>query len=391
MIVGIKDSAKLFGIIVLVLCAVLVCSMFVNYYMDLTLIKDDITDVSELALYDALVSTTTVVCLTAGGCLTLTSVVMLIFYIKHYVDAHKKQLGILKALGYSDWKIAGSFWAFGGSIFLGAVCGLAGAYIIMPLFYATQNKDHLIPDVTMHFHPTIFVWFLILPSMVFSLLSILFARFELKRPALSLLREETIVKTKIKKERKNSQKNQGKCSEMSSSFLSDLRKSILSSGKMLVFFMIFSSFCFSAMTQMSFRMKDLSSELMGAIMLIIGLTLAFVTFFLSVSAVLRRNTKSIAIMQAFGYYEKECRRAVLDCYRPLSYIGFLLGTLYQHFLLKLMVNIVFADYPDMPAYSFDHKLMLVSFVSFVVVYELMMVLYSKKIKKMSLREIMSEL
>ena len=58
-----------------------------------------------MVFYNAQVSTAKVVCLVSGGCLLITSVVMLMFYIKHYIDTHKKELGILKALGYSNEKV----------------------------------------------------------------------------------------------------------------------------------------------------------------------------------------------------------------------------------------------------------------------------------------------
>ena len=60
-----------------------------------------------------------------------------------------------------------------------------------------------------------------------------------------------------------------KSSELS--FVEYLKRNTLKSKKALVFFIIFASFCFSAMTQMSFSMKDLSSEMMGVMMLVIGL------------------------------------------------------------------------------------------------------------------------
>lgn len=55
----------------------------------------------------------------SGGSLFLTTVVLLCFYIGHYVDTHKKQLGILKALGYSRIAIAKGFAVFGLSVFVG--------------------------------------------------------------------------------------------------------------------------------------------------------------------------------------------------------------------------------------------------------------------------------
>mgnify|MGYP002508794103 CR=1 FL=1 len=74
---------------------------------------------------------------------------MLIFYIKHYIDTHRVHLGILKALGYSDIKIAKHFWVFGLSVLVGAVAGYGLAFAIMPVFYSVQNADGLIPSVTL--------------------------------------------------------------------------------------------------------------------------------------------------------------------------------------------------------------------------------------------------
>ena len=91
MVVGIKDAAKLLGISIISCCAVLVCTMFLNYYIDIVSIKEQITMPQVMVFYEAQVSTAKVVCMVSGGCLLMTSVIMLIFYIKHYIDTHKKQ------------------------------------------------------------------------------------------------------------------------------------------------------------------------------------------------------------------------------------------------------------------------------------------------------------
>ena len=106
MLVGIKNVSKLIGISIIASCAVLVCTMFLNFYFDVRLIESEITSELSMFFYNAQVSTAKVVCLVSGGCLLLTAIVMLLFYIKHYIDMHKKELGILKALGYSNIKIA---------------------------------------------------------------------------------------------------------------------------------------------------------------------------------------------------------------------------------------------------------------------------------------------
>lgn len=392
MVVGIKDAAKLTAISVMIGCAVLVCTMFVNYYFDMTLIKDQILSEQEMILYQAQEATTKVICLTAGGCLLATSVVMLFFYIKYYIDTHKKEMGILKAIGYGRWNISIHFWVFGVSVFLGAAAGFAGAFLIMPWFYAQQNKDQLIPEVLLRFHPQVLGYFVILPTVFFSVLAIFCAFIQLKRPVMQLLKEYLPVSKKSVEgaEERSGAHKAGKAEKEEGSFIQNLKRNTLRSKKTLVFFIIFASLCFSSTTQMSFGMKDLSSEMMAALMLLIGLTLAGVTLLLAITTVIRGNTRTIAMMQAFGYSKKECSRALLGGYRPVSYIGFGLGTIYQYGLLRGMVDMVFRDVEGVPAYEFDVPMMLLSLVAFVIFYEAVMYYYTEKIKGISIKEIMLE-
>jgi len=382
MLIGIKNASKLVGISIIACCAVLVCTMFLNFYFDVQLIKGEITSELSMIFYNAQVSTVKVVCLVSGGCLLITSVVMLMFYIKHYIDTHKQELGILKALGYSDLTVAKNFWVFGMSTLIGTVIGFGGAFLMMPWFYALQNEDKMLPEIAIHFHPTIFLYFVLLPTVGFSLLAIGYAWYKLKKPVLSLLKNDVQASAKVKKQKEEP------ISECS--FVDDLKKNTLRSKKVLVFFIIFASFCFSAMTQMSFSMKDLSSEMMGVMMLIIGLALAFTTLFLAITTVINGNTKTIAMMRVFGYSQKECCKAILGGYRPMSYIGFAIGTIYQYALLRLMVDIVFKDVEGVPAYEFNVLVMLISLVVFILVYEILMFVYSEKIRKISIKKIMIE-
>ncbi len=382
MLVGIKNASKLVGISIIACCAVLVCTMFLNFYMDIRLVKSEITSELSLIFYNAQVSTAQVVCLVSGGCLLMTSVIMLIFYIKHYIDTHRKVLGILKALGYSNFKIAKSFWVFGISAFSGTVIGFGSAFLLMPWFYTLQNEDKMLPEITINFHPSILLYFVVLPTVCFSVLSVYYACYKLKKPVLLLLKDNLQTASKTPKHRSEKDREL--------SFVEDLKRSTLKAKKTLVFFIIFASFCFSAMTQMSFGMKDLSSEMMGVMMLVIGLVLAFTTLFLAITTVINGNTKTIAMMKVFGYSQKECCRAILGGYRPMSYIGFAIGTVYQYGLLRLTVDIIFKDFEDIPAYEFDFPVMIISLVVFIAIYEILMYVYSEKIKKISIKEIMIE-
>ena len=380
MIVSFKDTIKLIAISIMVACGVFVSTLFLSYNMDIVKIKDQIVNEQVQVFYDAQVKTSIVVSSVSGGCLSLTSVVMLIFYIKNYIDTHKKELGILKAIGYPNIRIALDFWVFGLSTLFGAIIGYLGAHIIIPLFYNVQNKDNIIPEVTYNFHPLLILCLIVLPTLLFSLVAILYANHSLKGSTLYLLEDKLDVP---KKEKKYKEKNND------NSYLKELKKVTLGK-KTLTFFIIFAAFCFSSMTQMSFSMKDLASSLMGIMVLIIGLLLACTTLLLATITVINGNKKNIAMMKVFGYSQKECSKSIIDVYRPLSYIGFFVGTFYQYGLLRIMVDIVFKDFEGVPEYKFDFPMMFVSLVCFIIFYELIMNIYSKRIKNISIKEVMIE-
>ncbi len=289
MVVGIKDTSKLLGILVIVFCAVLVCTMFLNYRMDLSAMEQEITFGQMRIFYEAQLSTATVVCAVSGGCLLLTSGVMLLFYIRYYIDTHKKELGILKALGYSGLKIAKHFWVFGSSVFLGAALGFLGAFGLIPSFYQVQNADQFLPEIPIHLHPSLFAFLVLLPTAAFAALAVGFAWQKLNMPVIRLLKDSLYHSAKSKKRKT--------VPVSSRPFLEDLKTNTRRDKKILVFFILFASFCFSSMTQMSAGMKDLGSVMMGAMMLLIGLVLACTTLFLAITTVINGNKKTIAMMQ----------------------------------------------------------------------------------------------
>lgn len=379
MVVSIKDAAKLSGIVIIACCAVLVCTLFLNFNLDIAAVRGQVA-AEALPLYEAQVSTGRVVSAVSGGCLLLTSVVMLLFYIRHYIDSHKKQLGILKAMGYSSGRIARHFWVFGASVFLGAAAGFAGAFGLMPTFYRVQNAEHMLPDYTVRFHSSLAMYLVLLPTAFFALLAVGYAYRKLRAPVMALLYEMTDARPP----------KRAAAARRERPFLRELRSGTLRRRKTLVFFMAFASFCYAAMTQMSVQMKDLSSVMMAVMMLLIGLVLAFTTLFLGITTVARANAKSIAMMRVFGYRAGECAEALLGGYRPAAYIGFAVGTVYQYVLLRVTVTVVFRDVIGTPDYPFDWPAALVSALTFTLLYEGIMRLYAAKMRNISVKEIMLE-
>ncbi|MBR1598963.1 MAG: ABC transporter permease [Lachnospiraceae bacterium] len=378
MIVSIKDSVKLFGISIMACCAVTVCNLFLNYYIDLTAVKDLIDNPYSQTFYDAQLMTAKVVCAVSGGCLLLTTVVMLFFYIKHYIDSHSKEIGILKALGYSDIRIAGGFSVFGLSVFVGCILGYLLSFALMPSFYHIQNKDEYLPDFSVHVHYSLFVYLVIAPTVFFGLLAVCNSVMKLRQPCINLL------KGIVNRKGRNYTGKDGKA------FVDDMKNAVLKSRKTLVFFIAFSSFCFSAMIQMASSMDELASEMMGLMILIIGIVLAFTTLYIATTAVIRSNQKNITMMRVFGYQSSECKHSVLDGYRPAAYIGFIAGTAYQYLLLKIMVEIVFSDVENVPDFEFDVAMFFITLGVFIIVYEGIMMIYGRYMRKISLKQIMSE-
>ncbi|MDE5802839.1 MAG: FtsX-like permease family protein [Lachnospiraceae bacterium] len=382
MVISLKDSFKLLGIFIMSCCAVTVCALFLNYNMDLAELEPQISDGMVRVFYDAQVMTGKVVIAVCGGCLLVTTVILLFFYIRNYIDTHKKELGILKALGYSNFKIAGSFWVFGLSVLIGTVAGYGIAITLMPGFYRVQNKEKILPEFSMHFHPLPALCLTVLPAALFALLSVLYSYRKLGMPVLELLREKTAVKVRKKKE--------GKKAKKELPFLRELQRSTLGASPALVFFIGFAAFCYSSMMQMSSSMDELASAFMAAMMIIIGIVLACTSLFLAITSVVNGNKKTIAMLRVFGYSEKACSSSILGGYRPVAYIGFVIGTIYQYMLLKIMVTVVFADVDMVPEYNFDFKAFGIVLVSFAILYELVMWRYTEKLKKVSIKEVMLE-
>lgn len=378
MVVGIKDSFKLIGVMVVSFCAVFVCTLFMNYSLDLAAVEELVGDGQVRIFYEAQKMTCRVVCGVTGGCLLATSVVLLCFYSKHYIDTHQKELGILKALGYSNLEIARGFGVFGFSVLLGTAAGFLGAVCMMPFFYGTQSEQSLLPELTVRIHPSLLVFLVLLPGALFAVLAVLYAWYKLRTPVQELLRG----KTEKVKEYKNAKKELP--------FLQELRRGTVRQRKILVFLIGFAAFCYSAMLQMSSRMEEFASAMMGVMMLLIGLTLACVTLLLAVTTVINANTKTIAMLRVFGYSAKECSKAILGGYRIFAWLGFALGTGYQYGLLKVMVTVVFRDVEGVPDFYFDLPAFLIALVSFVLLYELAMHCYARRISGISVKQIMLE-
>ena len=148
---SVKDIRKLVVVSIIGACAVFVANLFLNFYLDIEQLEISKTNPMMQTYYDAQVALSWMVAMVSGVVLSLTSVLLMCFYIKQFVDDHKEQLGILKALGYSNGQLAKRFWAFGLSFGAGALLGYFASFFMMGHFYDFRNEKGILPEITIHF------------------------------------------------------------------------------------------------------------------------------------------------------------------------------------------------------------------------------------------------
>ena len=81
MMVSFKDGLKFIGISIVCFCAVFVCTFFLNYYIDILPLKDEVS-AELMPLYTAQLATAKMTCGITGGFLSVIAIIMLFFYIK---------------------------------------------------------------------------------------------------------------------------------------------------------------------------------------------------------------------------------------------------------------------------------------------------------------------
>jgi len=377
MAISFKSVLKLLGVSIVCFCAVFVCTFFLNFYLDVLPLRDTVEE-PYLPLYDAQLAMAKMCCAITGGVLALITIIMIIFYVKLYVDEHAKELGTLKALGYSANKLAANFMLFGLSAFIGCASGYGLGHAVMSPIYESLTIEGL--TVTIHYHVSLLFALVIAPTVLFALVAYACAYMLLKKPALSIIKGD---KKQRKVKEKVSNKNHG-------SFLKEMSFKSVTSNKLLTFFVAFSCFCFSAMVQMGASMEELVDGTMGWLILVIGLVLAVTSIFMSLTSLIKNSSKSIAMMKTFGYPLAQCVLAIFAGYIPFALLGFAIGTAYQYGLLSLMVNVIFKDVGEVPDYTFNVNAMFFTLAAFIVYYVAVTAFYVAKINKVSVKEIMLE-
>ena len=378
---SIKDLYRLVVVSVISFCAVFVSNLFLNFYLDIHLL-DQTNWLPEIqAAYDAQVAISWLIASVSGAVLSLTSMLLLFFYIRQFIDQHKPELGILKAMGYKNWEISRKFWIFSLPVGLGTGVGYLSSFAMMPHFYQLRNQSGVLPEITIMQHWSLFLFLVVLPTLAFTALAVLCASYYLRLPALDLLK-------RVSSSQKSPKRKATKKIRKDRSFLKDFSASLLWSRKLLIFFVIFGSMCFSAMIQLSYGMKELTDEIIQSMMMSIGTVLSVAILYLSLGVLLQENQETLAIMKVFDYSKNECRKSLFAPYRFLAFLGFVLGTGYQYGIMQLLLRLMEKSIAQKVEYDFDFGVCLITLLVFTLVYESFIYLSSRKIDQLTIKQVM---
>lgn len=378
---SIKDLYRLVVVSVISFCAVFVSNLFLNFYLDISLL-DQTNWLPEIqAAYDAQVAISWLIASVSRAVLSLTSMLLLFFYIRQFIDQHKPELGILKAMGYKNWEISRKFWIFSLPVGLGTGVGYLSSFAMMPHFYQLRNQSGVLPEITIMQHWSLFLFLVVLPTLAFTALAVLCASYYLRLPALDLLK-------RVSSSQKSPKRKATKKIRKDRPFLKDFSASLLWSRKLLIFFVIFGSMCFSAMIQLSYGMKELTDEIIQMMMMSIGTVLSVAILYLSLGVLLQENQETLAIMKVFGYSKNECRKSLFAPYRFLAFLGFVLGTGYQYGIMQLLLRLMEKSIAQKVEYDFDFGVCLITLLIFTLVYESFIYVSSRKIDQLTIKQVM---
>ena len=378
---SIKDLYRLVVVSIISFCAVFVTNLFLNFYLDIRLLDQTNWSPEIRVVYDAQVAISWLIASISGAVLSLTSILLLFFYIRQFIDQHKPELGVLKALGYKNWEIARKFWIFSLPIGLGTGAGYFSSFVMMPHFYQLRNQSGVLPEITIRQHWSLFLFLVVLPTLSFAALAVLYASYCLRLPALDLLK-------RVSPSRKSPKRKTVKQIRKGRPFLKDLSASLLWSRKLLIFFVIFGSMCFSAMIQLSFGMKELTDETIQIMMMSIGTVLSVAILYLSLGVLLQESKETLAIMKVFGYSRNECHKSLFAPYRFLAFLGFVLGTGYQYGIMQLLLRLMEKSIAQKVDYDFDFGVCLMTLLVFVLVYESLIYLSNRRLDQLTIKQVM---
>ena len=377
-IIQLKQLKQLSVVAVICACASFVATLFLNFWLDLRLLDFDQLSLLGQAYYRVQEKISQVVAGVSGLVLVATALAMVLFYIHQFIEDHQTDLGILKAMGYARGQLARQFWIFGLYGLLGTLLGGLAAYTFLPHFYTTRNSAGLLTGLSLHLHWGLVLTMVLLTSLLLTAMAVGYAYHVLARPSLVLLKGSQTLRPPRKKGPQGGREN----------FLSDLRASLFWRHKFLIFLVGFAAFCIAAMLQLALSLQDMMDVALQVMMIGIGLILSLSIFYLALLTLLSRHKDSVAILKAMGYSQRDCLSVTLRPYYGVVMLGFLLGSVYQFCIMRLILWLVVGQGSQMVDSGFNWVNFVLAGFLLVIVYTGFNVYFSRRLAQVPIKAIL---
>lgn len=184
---------------------------------------------------------------------------LLIMTIVNSINTETAQIGVMKALGCTNWEISCGYFKYFIVILFPCLIGYAIGYLLLPEFSRAMMSDVIFPISSQNINLVIFILLTLCPAIVFSVLAWMVAVCKVKKPALELIRSGG-------KKRENSIVRNMNKNLKHRTYLKNLRKIIIFAKPFILLFVIFAGFALGVQTQFAFTMYGMTSDITSKVM-----------------------------------------------------------------------------------------------------------------------------
>ena len=201
---------------------------------------------------------TTVLCFAMTLLFSIVAL-LLIMTIFNSINTEAPRLGVMKALGFSNFEISRKYFLFFFMIFLPCAIGYGLGFWLLPYFSSIMLSDMALPVSRANINYIIAAILVFVPAAVFSVLAYLVSILKVRKPALELIRSGG-------KKRENWIVRRINKGITTGNYLTGIRKTVLYSRLFVLFFVIFGGFALGVQIQFAFTMYNMTDSLTSEIM-----------------------------------------------------------------------------------------------------------------------------
>ncbi|MGI6256712.1 MAG: FtsX-like permease family protein [Anaerovoracaceae bacterium] len=188
------------------------------------------------------------------GILASITILLLLITISEHIKEEYKNLGVLKALGYKNTEISRKYLLYFLIIGIPALLGYFAGHFLTPYYYDLVFGTFSIPFGQMDISGMNLIIFALIPAVAFAIVAYLWAMFNVRRPALSMVQS----RTREGANRLVMWRNKG---IKLPKYLRGVRNTLLLSRIMILVFVLFSGFALGVQIQFAYTTYNMTGNI----------------------------------------------------------------------------------------------------------------------------------